>query len=220
MYLNICKYVTSKIETNIYILEENQHAIIVDTSCEKDFLNLLESKKVKIDAVILTHEHYDHISGVPTLKKIYSIPIIASEICNTHLQDARKNFSHYFDAFYELQHGTKFNINKPIKDFTCHADKVFKEMYQFEWQKHQLYLRETPGHTDGSICIIVDGNTMFAGDTLLPDSSVVARFPGGSKKKLLEKTIPYLKSLSANMVVYPGHGDVFLLGSHSLYKTG
>ena len=73
-------------------------------------------------------------------------------------------------------------------------------------------LKETPGHSKGSICIFLDEKVMFSGDTLVTGFNTIVRLPGGSKKDFYSITIPYLKQLDEDIVVYPGHGGCQNLG--------
>ena len=64
----------------------------------------------------------------------------------------------------------------------------------------------TPGHSAGSCCILID-DMLFSGDTILENINVTG-FPGGSRKKYREVTVPILKHILPGVrCVYPGHGD-------------
>ena len=75
----------------------------------------------------------------------------------------------------------------------------------------QLVLRETPGHSTGSICIEVNKKYIFTGDSLVDGAKIITRLPGGSKKAYKEITKPYLDSLNKDVVVFPGHGNEGLI---------
>ena len=82
----------------MYVLEENNHLILIDP-CIIDIR--LENKTV--DYIFLTHEHYDHISGVNYWKEKCEAEVVCSNICAEKIESSRKNLSRYFDAFCELQ---------------------------------------------------------------------------------------------------------------------
>lgn len=48
---------------------------------------------------------------------------------------------------------------------------------------------------------------LFSGDSLIKGKKVITRLPGGSKKDYQAITLPFLKSLPDDMVVFPGHGE-------------
>lgn len=62
---------------------------------------LLEGKIV--DLLLVTHEHYDHISGVNKFKELYGCKLLSNSKCDNNLQRPAKNFSKYFEAYYEFQ---------------------------------------------------------------------------------------------------------------------
>ena len=82
-----------------------------------------------------------------------------------------------------------------------------RKLQHFRQIKHKIFLKETPGHSKGSICILVDEKILFSGDTLVTGHETILRLPGGSKKDFAGITLPYLESLDREIMVYPGHGE-------------
>lgn len=216
--LNIYCGMTPILETNVYLIEENNHAIIIDTYDDNNFIKTLLHNNPILDLVILTHEHYDHISGVKLLQRTYSAKVLASKICDKNLRNSKLNLSRYFEAYCELQTGVKIKPHTPIGAFVCHADKFFYGENEMIWQGHSIYFRETPGHSQGSICIMIDNKYLFSGDTILPTIMTITRFPGGSQKEFEERTVHFIKTIPHNVIVYPGHGELSLIGDHPLFK--
>ena len=95
------------------------------------------------------------------------------------------------------------------KPFTCEiADIVFSEQYTFLWEEHTVKLFYTPGHSDGSCCIVMDDDKLFVGDSIL-ESRLMVKFPCSSKKRYRDVTVPLLEDLLKKVEkVFPGHGDV------------
>lgn len=199
--------------SNMYILKENNHIIVIDP-CVYD----IDLEDAVLDYILLTHEHYDHISGVNYLKEKYNCDVICSNVCANNIQNSRKNLSSFFKAFCELQ--TMIKIEHPIDDvvYECSADITFDETTCFEWQGNKIEMISTPGHSLGSSCIIVNKNMLFSGDSLFKSYPTVTGIPGGSKKKWLNKTLPFLRSLPKNMTVYPGHFEEFLLSDYMFWE--
>jgi glyoxylase-like metal-dependent hydrolase (beta-lactamase superfamily II) len=69
----------------------------------------------------------------------------------------------------------------------------------------------TPGHTQGSVCLLIDG-VLFSGDTLLPNGAGRSDLPGGDKQALM-CSLEKLSTLPGETMVYPGHGRPFSLQS-------
>ncbi len=193
----------------MYICVKGEKALVIDPCVSDEALRLMRKNNVVEALVLLTHEHYDHISGVNWLREsIETVKVLCSEKCASALPNPTKNLSAFSDMLF---------VNKPDKgicrSYSCNADETFEKELCFSWEGHELILRETPGHSKGSICIIMDESILFSGDSLLLRAETITRLPGGSKKQYTEETLPFLKSLSRDIMVYPGHGEGQVLGS-------
>ena len=180
--------------------------------------NDLVKKSLTIDMALLTHEHYDHISGINWLQES-NIPIIANDACAKNIQDVRMNHSKFYQAFCAVQEHLRDDPIPNVKARRFHADKVFSGDQLMEWQGHTLLLFPTPGHSQGSICILFDDHILFAGDSLLRDKGAEFKILGGSMDQYESETLPRLRRLSPDVIVYPGHGSAFTLGEHYAIKA-
>lgn len=211
--INIKVINESNIFSNMYILESNGHIILIDP-------HITDSENVKgiIDFILLTHEHYDHISGVNFWREKTGAKVICSEACNEALKNPLKNFSIFFKDFCELQ--TMVAVDREVEncEYRCSSDITFENSFTFEWQGNYLKIFETPGHSKGSICVIVNDNVLFSGDSLFKDYPTMCKFPGGSKKQWCEKSIHLLKSLPGNIQVFPGHLESFYIKDYMFWN--
>ena len=203
MDIHLTKCVWGFLETNMYVLQTGNHILVIDPVADKSMLE----KYCAADSVtvLLTHEHFDHITGLNELRRITQCCVISSEACSERIQNIRTNMSAYADVLAEL---AEKPLNKTIEPFVCSkADIVFKDRYFFDWKGNKVKIIATPGHSAGSSCVLFD-DMLFVGDTIL-DNKLMIRFPGSNKRIYQEKTIPQLKKLLkvANSV-YPGHGKV------------
>lgn len=213
--MEILTFTTPLLKSNMYLLTEEVRGIILDPFMSTEFVNLISRDCTKIDYIILTHEHYDHISGTNELREQFHCPVLCSEICAERIQSPVYNLSHYEETYLTLQTGEPIPENLlPIEDYESYADDTFSGEKVMQWQGHRLVLTETPGHSPGSACILVDGDTLFSGDSLLMNNSFATRFPGRSKRQYEQITQPYLASLSPDVLVYPGHYGTFRLKDH------
>ncbi len=210
--MEIITLTTGYMESHCYLVAENGHAAVIDPGDAGTVLAALRERGLQADLGFLTHEHCDHVYGCTELQKKLRIPFYASCACDRNMRSEQKNFSRYYEAFINVQTKVAAEKQKMMPAFTALADRTFEEEERIEWQGHEFYLRETPGHSPGSICILLDGKILFAGDTLLADDLTGLRFTGGSKKKLMEETLPWMGTLPTETTVYPGHGPAFTLG--------
>ena len=205
--MEVRRYVSELLYSNMYLIIEGDRAIVVDP-----FRDVSMAKGLQIDRIILTHEHYDHISGVNLWKKETGAPVLCSRICADNICDPRKNLARYFRDFCELQTWVQIDeFPRADPDFQCLADEWFENEKNFVWMDHRWKVFEIPGHSRGSIGILVDEALFFSGDSLMENKEIELRLPGGSKKLWKEKGERRIRSLPEGMKVYPGHFKPFLL---------
>ena len=192
---------------NSYVVEENGHCVLVDPVLNEDLTG--KTMDLTIDFAILTHEHYDHISGVNEIKQRFGTKVICGERAAERLEDPGLNLSRFQD--YIVQVIPFGNGQTGSEEYSCIADETVTDGQIIWWEKHRLLIRETPGHSIGSISILLDNEALFSGDTIFKDYPTATRLPGGSTKQFKQVTEPWLDSLSEMVMVYPGHTEPFLL---------
>lgn len=205
--MEIRRYVSGFLASNMYVIVEGDHAIVIDP-----FEDIKPAEGLIIDYIILTHEHYDHISGVNAWKKVRDVPVLCSRSCAENIQDPKKNMAHYFEEFCKLQTWINLDvIPEHDKKYASKANKVFDDEMMFEWAGHQWHLFEMPGHSMGSIGILLDHSAFFSGDSLLENTEISLCLPGGSTKQWREIGFLRLQKIPKGIRVYPGHFDDFIL---------
>ncbi len=178
------------LQANCYIIEHNQDAIIIDAP--EDYIpvnEILEKNNLKVQALLCTHMHFDHVSGVNyflenTKAKVY----------------AGKGDIDMKDTFF----GRSMNFGlEPVEPFT---PEVLEEgMHAFGSIEFECI--HTPGHSPGGLCFYIkEANTLISGDTLFRLSIGRSDFPGGNEKTLLESIKNKLLTLPDDTMVFPGHG--------------
>ena len=189
------------VDSNCYVVfdEDYKSCVIIDpgTNESSEIIEFIESKKLIIDYVILTHEHFDHIWGVNALVEFADPIIIASQYCANMVKDKRKNLSLFHDQL-------GFVIYKEIKSVENLNGSI-------TWGKHIIKFINTPGHSESSISVYIN-QCLFSGDLMIKDLKTVTKLPTGNKNKLLHSLELIKKNFSnKNIIVYPGHGDFFFI---------
>jgi len=196
--VKIDRFVLGAYQTNCYVLRDSAAAkdcLIVDTGLEAgELVDFLQKHKLNPVAVVLTHGHVDHITGLAEVREKY--PGI-------------KVYIHKLDA--EMLTGAASNISalmgQPFS--TAPADFVCEEGDVIESAGIKLEVVHTPGHTPGGICLYSrNEEIVFVGDTLFADSIGRTDFPGGSMTQLVKSIKEKLLTLPDDTVVYPGHGPI------------
>lgn len=194
------------IASNSFIVFDDisKSCLIIDPGTEDcgELIDYFDKFKLVPEWIILTHEHFDHIWGVNSLKKKFSVELVCSRSCSEAIMNKKKNMSVFFNQI-------GFEV--------VPADKTIEELnYNLRWNGYNIEFIETKGHTYGSICIKIE-NSLFTGDTLIKNLRTVTKLPGGSTSDL-KISIKLLseKFKSKKPIVYPGHGDCFVLNNDHL----
>ena len=204
--MEIKRFESDMMASNMYLLSENGHAVVLDPCRDTS-----PGSGLKTDALILTHEHYDHISGVNAWKDAYGAPVICSRACAANIGPSRKNMSRYFEAFSQMQTYARQDEHVSIeKNYCCTAEFTFDDQMQFYWQDNCFELFALPGHSDGSIGIMVNRCNFFSGDSLFEEHEVELGFPGGDREKWKTISSGRLAGLPEGIIVYPGHYKEFV----------
>lgn len=192
-------------ESNCYILEEDGACVVVDPNDAKRVPEAVLRRGWKVELIILTHEHCDHMAGLDALRDCFpEARVVISEVCAAGLQDKRINMSRMAETYLAFA-GKPGIAYQPF--VTRPVEPAFSEEKEVVWRGHRFYLRSMPGHSPGSTGIWMDEKTFFSGDYLLPEEDKpVLRLPGGSEEAFLLQTLPVLLTLPKGVRIYPGHG--------------
>jgi hydroxyacylglutathione hydrolase len=187
--LQVKKFVVGVLETNCYICyTENKKCIVIDPGdCADEIKSYLEENKLDLIYIFNTHGHADHIGANPDLKNNKN-KLCVHELDSIMLSDPELNLSSAI--------GVNF-VSPP-------ADILLKDNDTLDFDGRIVKIIHTPGHTKGSICIIVE-NLMFSGDTLFCDTIGRTDLPTGSDIEM-KQSLEKIKKLDKNLLVYPGHG--------------
>jgi len=207
---SIYRYVFRPINANMYLLIDGDEALVVDPNISQQALLTLNSAGVRKILILLTHENYDHTSGVNWFRKNFDCHLICQTNCAVSIADRRNNRPMLtIMAMVAADREKARKALREIEPYVCNADQTFDQEMVLNWQGHGLHLIATPGHTPGSCCIELDNQIVFTGDSWLEGKDVLTRLPGGSRTDFDKITVPYLKSLSPDCWIMPGHGRPF-----------
>ena len=204
------RFVFPYIRSNMYVWScaGKRKAIVVDPHQSESARQYLELTGVNEILIILTHEHYDHTSGVNWLREQYDCKVLCHEMCAAAIAIAKNNRPLSI-AMLLKDNNKKEELRKLIKEtqlYTCKADITFSNRYELEWNKEKILLSHCPGHSKGSVCVLVNNEYLFTGDSLIPDIPVITRYSGGSDVEYSKITLPYLRKINGEVWIMPGHG--------------
>ena len=204
--LTVESYTWDVIDSNSYLICGGKHGLLIDAVDSQELYRRIAA--LEDLTILLTHSHFDHISGLNSIREILpGSVVISTKRCSEKLGNQYKNMSSAANAYLSFYQDGK-NRSTVIEPFICApSDRVFEEETQFEWHGRKITLKPCFGHSDDGVMILMDGKWLFSGDTILP-MPTVTRFIGGSKKRFREEDIPYLETLTEVIdTVFPGHGS-------------
>lgn len=202
------------IDSNMYLIICDDEALVVDPVDTDEAKQFMKKANVKSVLVLITHEHFDHISGVNWLRDNFDTKVCCQKFCAERISSAKTNLSDKSEVISMFN--KKFENNRYIEPFECKADIIYADEYNFAWHNLNIRIISTPGHSPGSVCIFCNNKFAFTGDTLLK-YPIITRFPGGSRKVYDDITIPILKKYAdLNLVAFPGHGESFYMSENEL----
>lgn len=204
--IRVERFINELMSSNCYLVvdEASKHCICIDPASEKSLreIEYIESNVLTLDYIILTHEHTDHTWGCNALVERYGVKVICSETC-------KQNLSNEFQACFLLYY------DNPDYHYTvCQVDYTTEGLGdELEWHGHKIEFINTPGHSMGSICILING-ILFSGDTIIQAKPYINK-RNGSEKRFKESIEMVLARFDGEQSIYPGHGDVFKLKEYN-----
>ncbi len=189
--------VLGMLANNVYIIADREATMVVDPSCKADkILEALDGRRV--DAIILTHAHFDHVGAAGELREKTGAPVIASFEDGPYISGAKE---------------------RPLSSRKCELCPVDREVADGDELTFGSMLWKviaTPGHTPGSICLYLDSQygsnpqgspVLLSGDTLFAGAVGRTDFEGGSMSQMCQ-SLKRLAVLPDKTVVLPGHQDI------------
>ena len=185
------------LQANSYIIgdEETGQAVVVDPGDEGDrILEVVKANNLKVNEIICTHAHFDHVGAVGDLKKKTGAKIIM------HKEDL-ETYSLAKDqgAFWGFQ----------VEDLP-QPDGFVEEGDDIKVGSLSFKVIHTPGHSRGGICLYGEG-IVFTGDTIFKGSIGRTDFPGGSIEEL-KSSFRRIIALPDDTRVLSGHGPETTIG--------
>ena len=180
-------------QTNCYIIhdEASKTCCVIDPGyTPESVLDTLEELGLTLEAILLTHGHFDHVGGVK---------LLASETgCKVYLC------------------ADDLSMPPMVTNGPLYYTNSYGEGDVLGLAGLSIRVIQTPGHTPGSVCLIT-GSAMFSGDTLFQGSCGRTDLPGGSFPQIRQSLLR-LGTMAGNYFVYPGHGSATTLAEEKRYN--
>ena len=192
-------------QTNCYFVyrEDSKKAVVIDPADNgAQIYSALERNGFTVEAILLTHGHFDHIWGSNELREVSGAKIYA------------------LDEEKVLCEDVKYNLSAMVgRAYTVVPDTYVREGDVLTFDSMDFKVIATPGHTIGSCCYYVEkAGILISGDTLFQESTGRTDFPTGSMSSIVRSIREKLFILPDETKVYPGHGDSTTIAYEKKYN--
>jgi len=201
MSLDVRQLTVGPVAENCFVLrrEGSDRGLIVDPGEEAErILAEIDAAGIEVEAILVTHCHFDHIGAVAPVARETGAPVYCPEIEVPVLADIM-SFVPWegFGPFESYEADEKVSGGEALELAGLTLDVVF-----------------TPGHSPGHVTYAVrDEKALFSGDVLFQGSVGRVDLPGGDGPTLMRSIQGLVESYPGDAVVYPGHMGVTTLGA-------
>lgn len=204
---NISRFVFNSFGVNTYILKDaTGKCLIIDPACqyegeETELLDFIKANHLSPVSMVNTHFHVDHIVGNTFTCNAFNLKPQCHKNCKMFWETAAE-----FGAVFGIKVD---NLIIPV-DFIEEGDII-------TFGNSSVEVLYTPGHADGSICLVNHAERyVVSGDVLFRDSIGRTDLPTGNFDTLYMSITTKLFSLPDDYIVYPGHGPETSIGYEKL----
>jgi glyoxylase-like metal-dependent hydrolase (beta-lactamase superfamily II) len=201
MSLDVQMLTVGPVAENCFIVrrEGSDRVLVVDPGEEAErIVAAIEATGAEVEAILITHCHFDHIGAVAPVATVTGAPVYCPELERPLLAD--------------IMSYVPYSGFGPFESYE--ADETLKGGETLELAGMTIDVIFTPGHSPGHLTFSVrDEEAMFSGDVLFKGSVGRVDLPGGDGPTLLRSIRKLLDSHSPETGVYPGHMGVTTLGA-------
>ena len=196
MGLEVKQFVNESLTSNAYVvrLKDSTKCVLVDIGEYAELKKHLALSNLSVQALFLTHCHYDHILGIKEFMNEYPSAIIfAHPFTIKSLNSSKLNLSFYRDV--------------PIEVDIPPCKRIMMVDQDVEIASLKVSSIHTPGHNLGSLSFLI-GNFLFTGDSLIPGHKIVSKLKGGDREQAHNSLKILMCRLNGVKYLAPGHGSI------------
>jgi glyoxylase-like metal-dependent hydrolase (beta-lactamase superfamily II) len=203
--MKIERFVLGPVQTNTYLVynENSKEGVIIDPAVyDTEMIRTINEVGLNIKYILITHGHFDHVTGLSELKKQVSAPICMNPADLAIMPIDEKGMVN--------QVGFSFEAFQP--------DINLSDNQQLKVGSLNFSVIHTPGHTPGCVCFyFAEEKVLFSGDTLFQSAIGRTDFPLGSYEQIISSITNKLLTLPESANVYPGHGEQTTIRQEKLH---
>ena len=187
------------LQTNAYLLtgDDKKRGIIIDPGMNPGPL-VKRIADMDIEAILLTHAHFDHMGGVDEIRKLKGCPVYLHDLEKDWLGSPKLNGSMMWPQ-----------VSPPLTTEPAEYELAAGQKLELIGNTFTVY--HTPGHSPGSVSFLC-GSHLFSGDVLFKMGVGRTDLPGGRERDLYDSIRNTLFTFPDEVTVYPGHGPRTTIG--------
>ena len=200
--MDVTTFALGPLQTNGYLLEQGGRALFIDPGGDPaPVLEALAARRAALEAVVLTHLHFDHAYGAAALAAATGAPVLANPADDYLLGSW-------------LGRGGEMGVPRV-------PDYAYAPLAEGEAEFLGLACRvlATPGHSPGSLTLFFpEAGAAFVGDLIFQRSIGRVDFPGGSEEALFASVRKKIFTLPGDTRLYPGHGPATTVAAEAAHN--
>lgn len=218
---------TSKLDTNTYIVINGDGGFVIDPGGDAEkIISVFQNRGAKLQAILLTHAHFDHIGGVAELQRLATKNNCTLDEKSKDGDDAKIKIQSNQDNGASECESPKIFVHKDDRDkISSFKNLGFAMGVKVEKFSPDILLAggeelsicglkikviHTPGHSKGGVCYVCE-DRIFVGDTVFYGSYGRVDFYDGSFAQIKNSIINKLFRIQGDYLLCPGHGGATTL---------
>ena len=195
--MEIKKIVSQQMDQNCYLISENGFGILIDPGLDTEKI-LNEIKDVKVNYILLTHCHFDHLYSLNKIRG--EKKVVGTKNCSLNM----------------IRPEISLCDSECLPCSSC--DVEMEDGIGRDFDGIKVKCIHTPGHTSGSCCYLIENN-LFSGDTLFSGNIGRCDLPTGNFEEIENSIRNKLYKLDSQTLVYPGHGPITRIGLEKKFNA-
>lgn len=195
--------------SNCYVISQNKTGFIIDAGLtDSSAARYLKHNGIQIKYVFFTHSHIDHVLYAMEIKKATGAKILLHSADVNHY---KYYTSERIDEWIKSGEITKDQMPFIKKFMNIKYDSLLSGGETFQIADMTVQIIHTPGHSRGSICILVNRKYLFTGDTIYYDSIGNTDIDSGDDTDIMQSLKEKILPLNDSIIIFQGHGDSKIL---------